>query len=633
MKKKPAKKALPTAHSPTGALVSSRLIFESSPHGILFFDKTGRVIEANPAAERMLGFTRAQLRAMPVGDPHWRATTGEDGLPMPPDRHPTTIALREARAAGPVVMHVPRGGDGGMRWLSVSAMPLFRSRAKSPYQVMTTYVDITEHKQTEFSLRESKALLQRAERAAHIGSFALDWPTKRLRGSSGARQIYGLKGGSWSMDEIRATALPEYRTTLGEALVALVEHGEPYDMEYRIRRPNDGAVRNVRTIAEYDPQRRMVFGVLSDITERRTSELALRASEERFEKAFRSSPVIMTITELSTGIYLDVNDRFCEISGFARDEAIGKTATELGWIVPGTRESAVETLRQFGRLANREIRARTRSGEERLCLMSGELLALGGVDCLLVIVSDVTELKRAESQSALLEEQVQHLKRMDSIGRLAGGVAHDLNNVLTTVLTLTELQQAEVQPETELYGDLEAIMQACLRGQSTVRALLDFSRARVSALDLIDLNALIRDEVALLARTTLQKAHLTTDLDDSLPRVHGDRAALTHVFMNLCLNAVDAMPQGGTITVRTRRDGPDHLIAEVSDTGMGMPADVLEKALDPFFTTKPQGQGTGLGLSIVFGTVKAHGGTVDIRSAPGEGTTVVMRLPGVQAAD
>jgi len=156
---------------------------------------------------------------------------------------------------------------------------------------------------------------------------------------------------------------------------------------------------------------------------------------------------------------------------------------------------------------------------------------------------------------------------------------------------------------------------------------LSFARRRLSEARALSLNGLVREQAAFLGRTTFQKVRLELDLDEALPPIQGDPAALSHALMNLCVNAVDAMPDGGTLVLRTRRE-EDQAILEVADTGHGMPEDVLAKAMEPFFTTKPLGKGTGLGLPMVYGTVKAHQGSMTVRSEPGRGTRIRMAFPG-----
>jgi CheY-like chemotaxis protein len=215
---------------------------------------------------------------------------------------------------------------------------------------------------------------------------------------------------------------------------------------------------------------------------------------------------------------------------------------------------------------------------------------------------------------------------MESLGALAGGVAHDMNNVLGAVMGLASVHLTDAPEHSTLHKDLEAITNACQRGAVMVRGLLGFARESVPVQRDTDLNAVVREVATLLERTTLQKIRLDLHLCDNLHSVRGDPAALLHALMNLCMNALDAMPNGGTLLVRTA-NVDSMVLLEVADTGTGMPADVIQKALEPFFTTKPMGKGTGLGLPIVYGTVKAHQGRMEITSQPGYGTQARLYFP------
>ena len=177
------------------------------------------------------------------------------------------------------------------------------------------------------------------------------------------------------------------------------------------------------------------------------------------------------------------------------------------------------------------------------------------------------------------------------------------------------------------YRAFDTISQAAVRGGQMVKSLLNFARQSPTEEHELDMNAILREEVNLLERTTLAKIRLEMDLALELRPILGDASALTHAFMNLCVNAVDAMPEHGTLTLRTRNLDNDWIEVIVEDTGTGMPREVLEKAMDPFFTTKEMGKGTGLGLSMVYSTVKVHHGQIEIWSEPGQGTRVRMRFP------
>jgi len=199
--------------------------------------------------------------------------------------------------------------------------------------------------------------------------------------------------------------------------------------------------------------------------------------------------------------------------------------------------------------------------------------------------------------------------------------------VLGAILAMatTNLQAPPVSSPTQ--QAFETITRAAERGAKMVRSLLSFARQNPAEERELDLNMIIREEVRLLERTTLAKVRLALELASDLRPIRGDASALTNAFMNLCLNAVDAMPAQGTLTLRTRNMAPSWVEVDVEDTGTGMTQEVQAKALDPFFTTKPVGMGTGLGLSMVFSTVKAHQGQLEIWSQPGQGTRICLRFP------
>lgn len=252
---------------------------------------------------------------------------------------------------------------------------------------------------------------------------------------------------------------------------------------------------------------------------------------------------------------------------------------------------------------------------------TGAIVAMEG------IVRDVTQSRQAEEERLALTEQLHRAQRLESLGSLAGGVAHDINNVLTAILSLATGHRKQVADADPLARSLDTIMSACVRGRSVVRSLLYFASQDLEARGAVDLNVIVREIVDLLVNTTLRRVEFTTDLEESLPTIVGDAGAISHAVMNLCINALDAMPEGGTVVLSTRSLSGSRVELRVRDSGVGMTASVRERAIEPFFTTKPLGKGTGLGLATVFGTVQAHGGTFHIDSEPGNGTEVVMTLP------
>jgi signal transduction histidine kinase len=288
-------------------------------------------------------------------------------------------------------------------------------------------------------------------------------------------------------------------------------------------------------------------------------------------------------------------------------------------------------MKERGEALRFEVPLRRKDGSIFLAELSSSSLEIGGNPYHLSLTRDITERKRAEQQQRLLQAQLQQAQKMESLGILAGGVAHDMNNVLAAILVMASAN-LEGQPEdSPAFHAFDTIAKAAVRGGKMVNSLLSFARQAPAEERELDLNALLREQACLLERTTLSKVHLELELAPDLRRAQGDASALTHAFMNLCVNAVDAMPGNGTLTLRTRNVDREWIEVQVEDTGTGMPAEVLERAMEPFFTTKAVGKGTGLGLSMVYGVVKAHGGSIEITSQPGQGTRVRMRFPACDA--
>jgi len=243
------------------------------------------------------------------------------------------------------------------------------------------------------------------------------------------------------------------------------------------------------------------------------------------------------------------------------------------------------------------------------------------------ISRDITEHKLAEEQQRQLENQLQQSQKMETLGKLAGGIAHDMNNVLGAILGLASAN-LEFQPEgSPAFRAFKTIAQAATRGGKVLKSLLGFARKYPVEERDLDPNALLCEEVQLLARTTFSKVHLDLNLAPDLLAIRGDESSLTNAVMNICVNAVESMPDNGTLTIRTRNLAPHWVEIQIQDTGVGMSREVLEHALEPFFTTKEVGKGTGLGLSLAYRTVKAHKGEMDIQSVPDQGTCVTLRFP------
>ncbi|MCA1732129.1 MAG: PAS domain S-box protein, partial [Acidobacteria bacterium] len=242
-------------------------------------------------------------------------------------------------------------------------------------------------------------------------------------------------------------------------------------------------------------------------------------------------------------------------------------------------------------------------------------------------IQDVTARILAERERLELTARLHQSQKLESLGSLAGGVAHDINNVLAAILSTASAHRRRMDGSDSLAHSLDTIVNACVRGRSVVRSLLYFARPHIETRGPVDLNAISREIVQLLEKTTLHRIRFETDLEEPLALVDGDGGAISHAVMNLCVNSLDAMLEGGAVTIRTRRRSEGFVEIRISDTGTGMTPEVSGRAIEPFFSTKPRGEGTGLGLAMVYGTVKAHEGTFEIVTAAGKGTEIILGFP------
>jgi PAS domain S-box-containing protein len=362
----------------------------------------------------------------------------------------------------------------------------------------------------------------------------------------------------------------------------------------------------------------------------RAGQRALEDSQELFAKAFATSPDAINITRLEDGVYIAVNEGFTKLSGYPPKEVLGHSSvsdlTPL-WAHAKDRERLVAGLKEHGEVTGLEASFRARDGHWITGLMSAKILEIKGERHVISITRDISELRHAEEERARLQAQLQQAQKMESLGSLASGVAHDMNNVLGAILGLASAN-VELQPRgSATHQAFETITRAATRGGKMVKTLLGFARQNPAEAKDLDLNSLLREELRLEEATLLARVRVDLDLAPDLRLMRGDAAALTNAVMNLCVNAADAMPESGTLTLRTRNVDSDWLEIRVEDTGCGMSKEILAKALDPFFTTKAQDKGTGLGLAMVYGTVKAHQGQLELQSEPGRGTRVTLRFP------
>jgi two-component system, cell cycle sensor histidine kinase and response regulator CckA len=638
------------------------------------------------------------------------------------------------------------------------------------YGVIT---EITARKAVAEELVLSRNRLSRAEIISRSGNWEFDLESNRVFASDGARRIYGLMEGEWTIPEVQKIPLPEYRELLDQALRGLIDENRPYNLEFKIRRPDTGEIVDIHSVAEYDRHRKVVFGVIRDITEHRRTKQDLRESEELYRTFINAtSDMVFLKDELLRNIV--VNKTMAVFFGKPEGEIIGKSDFELmpqiaaencrrtdlaalsglsvviteeivgdyvyetlkfpvelgknrvgvgGFIRNITARKQVEeelsesrrrladiidflpdatlVIDQEGKVIawNRAMEAMTGVRKEGMLgkgnyeyalpfygsrrpilidyalhpdkdlgrqysamqrvgdIILGEAFTpnLRGDMHLYATASVLRDSKgkiiaaieciRDNTERKKLAERLNRAEKMEGLGRLAGGVAHDLNNILGVLVGYSELLGEKLPQESPLRRYADNILQAGLRGAAIIQDLLTLARRGVAVAELVDLNRIVSDYLKTpefeLLRSEHGEVQVHIELTEGLLNVKGSPIHLSKTLANLVANAAEAIAGRGEVTIKTENrylDVPvrgyddmqegDYAVLTVSDTGKGIPAKDLGKIFEPFYTMKVMGtSGTGLGLAVVWGTVKDHNGYVDVRSEVGKGSDFIIYLP------
>ncbi len=370
------------------------------------------------------------------------------------------------------------------------------------------------------------------------------------------------------------------------------------------------------------------LSILHDVSETRARE---RAAQNLYRAMFEGNSAIKLLLDPRTGQIIDANPAAVRFYGWPIEQLRSMLITEINTLSPSEVAAELEEART-GRRDYFRFRHRTQSGAIRHVEIHSGPIEVDGRELLFSIVHDVTERDR-------LEEQLRQSQRLEAIGKLAGGVAHDFNNLLTVMMGCCQLLESSVQAEPQARATLRDLSHTVDRASELTRQLLAFSRRQLLQLRPVQLNDLVSALAGLLRRSFGAAIEVVLALEPALPLVRADPSQIDQVIMNLALNARDAMPEGGVLTLRTTRrtvqPGDDiaalaageYATLTVSDTGVGMDATTLRRAFEPFFSTKPPGQGTGLGLATAYGIVTQCGGHIVAASTPMRGSEFTVFLP------
>jgi len=625
-----------------------RSIFRAAPIGIGVVSKRV-LLDVNERFCEMTGYAKEEI-------------IGQNAVMLYPTREEFDYVGKEKyrqisqRGTGTVETRFKRK-DGRVIHVLMSSTPM------NPHDlaagVTFTALDITERKRDEQALRQSRDLLQStidslsshmAILDEHGAIIAVNAAWRKFGQSNGfGAQNHGVGDnylaicrqarGNWSSEApLAAQAIEDI----------LAGRREFYYLEYPCHGPGEERWFALRMTSFASGGLLRVVMSHENITQRRHAENALRQSEEKFRLVYSASPDAININRVDDGVYLDINEGFTRLTGYTRDDVLGRSSLELNiWRDPADRQRLVAGLREKGYYDNLEANFRRKDQSVGAALMSARLIEIGGQSCIISITRDISDMKRVADEKARLESQLRQAQKMEAIGTLAGGIAHDFNNILGAIIGYTELAQELTHEGASNADELAQVLRSADRARKLVQQILTFSRKVESDRRPLSLNKIVRQSVGMLEHTLPKMIRIETDLAADLRPVCADGNQIEQIILNIAGNAADAMPDGGRLLIETQnailgdeycrlhldaRPG-QYAMLQISDTGRGMDQRTREQIFDPFFTTKEVGKGTGLGLAIVYGIVKDHGGHVSCYSEPDLGSTFKIFLPAQQGPD
>jgi PAS domain S-box-containing protein len=619
-----------------------RRLYETMAQGVVCQDANGSIIMANPSAERILGVSQGQLLGRTSMDCIWKAIR-EDGSRLPGDEHPSIVALRTGQPVGPCVVGVFNPKKNEHSWLSVNAIPLFQPGDSVPSQVYATFEDITKQRKAEKNYRTlfQKMLDGFALHEIICDDHGIPVDYRFLEINPAFERLTGIKAEE-SLGRTVRELMPGIESYWIETYGRVALTGEPVYFENYTKELDKHF-----QVTAFRPAPNQFACIFADVTEHRRAEEALRESEARYRELVENANSIILRMD-KTGTITFINEFAQQFFEYHGKEILGQNV--IGTIVPESdssgrdlREMILDIGRHPERYVANENENMKRDGTRVWVSWTNKPMtdSSGMVNEILCVGIDATARKLAEEEKEKLLVQLNQAQRMESVGRLAGGVAHDFNNMLGVILGHAEMGLLKLDPAHPLCSDLLAIRNAAERSAELTRQLLAFARKQTIIPKVLDLNETVGGMLKILERLIGEDIDLGWMPGRKLWQVKVDPSQLDQILANLCINARDAIAGVGKITIETANVSFDEnycsrhsgfvpgkfVMLAVSDDGCGMDKETLLKIFDPFFTTKGIGKGTGLGLATVYGIVKQNDGFINVYSEPDHGTTFKIYLP------
>lgn len=588
------------------------LVLETSKDGFWEVDLLANAVYFSPRWVKLFGYSPEEL------DFHFHSFKK---LVHP---HDINAVLRAAahhkydRSAKIEVEFRIRTKSGEWKWVMVRGQAVVRNEVGQPLRLVGIIIDITDQRRAELALLQSE---EKFYKAFHCNPDLMSISTLRegryVEVNDAFVEITGYERheiiGRTNL-EVGIWVVPEQRDMI---IKQVQEYGSIRNIETKYRMKS-GEIRNFNlSVEEIDIDNEAHLIVTTrDITDSKHMEEALRLSEECLAKAFDTSPVIMTITNMEDGRFIKANKAFCRIWGYSHEEVVDHSSIELGfWLNFADRELVVEKLMAKESIQNMEIGWCKKSGEQRLGLYSAEVLEINGVLCILSVLTDITDLRQ-------MEVEMTRLDRLNLVGEMAASIGHEIRNPMTIVRGYLQLLRENNEYVQEMeYFDL--MIEELDRANSIITEFLSLAKNKMVDRTKRNLNSIISKSLPLMQVKAMSKDHYINLELGELPDLLLDQKEIRQLILNLVNNALEAMLSTGEVAIRTFIEKGKVVLA-VQDQGQGIDRDLLDKLGTPFFTTKDQG--TGLGLAVCYRIANRHNAKIDIETSSA-GTTFYVRFP------
>ena len=624
-------------------------LIDFTTEGLICQEANGDIIYWNNSAKSILGVALGDAVGQTSSSRSLKFIN-EDGSPCPHNQHPSAITLTTGESLSNQVKGVKQQ-DGTVTWLSINTRPLFKDDHEKPYAVLASFRDVTDKKLAEQQLKDNQDLLDEIGRIAKIGGWEFDLITQEAKWSQGTYDIVEIEPGLPIPGPNGHVSyyLPQYQSMIKKAMRELEENDKPLEFQAALRTAT-GNVKWCRALGRAirkGGKAVKLVGTFQDISDWKEAQDAVREFEQKLNYALEA--VSDGIWEYNVKAAETIMDhRSMALFGFNpesatlnSDEVFSRVHKEDLPNVSRALQDHIEGKAPFYRAT---FRVCLPDGAIRWILGRGRVMendANGKPLRMLGTNTDITAIKHIEEQNSEMEARLAQLQKMDALGTLARGMAHDFNNIMGSISGYSELIQDELESENPIRQDLIEIDKAAAKAKGLIRQISIFSQKTDAEPVLFNLNHGVDDAVKMLKRTIPKIIRLEINKAVDVSPIMADPYQISQIVFNLASNAADAIDGKGLIAITVaqvevkngkcdacrRQFSGKYVLLSVKDTGCGISPDIKERIFEPFYTTKPLKEGSGLGLASVYGLVRAHGGHIRFQSEVGEGTEFIVYFP------